>query len=684
MTQPKWTKERIREGLGWRYRRLRGIKPPPPVQPTYPATLAQWVSRGPYTSRWFGFPLEWTARSEARFAEPSRVGVVVHVFYPELFTEILEYLHNIPVPFDLLVTNASGEELDPTVVDIPHLANHVVLPIENHGRDIYPLVSLINADLLNPYDVILKVHTKRSVWRAGHGLEGDGDSWRQELLGSLLGDGERVRDLLAAFATDQSLGMVTAPGSVLGPEYWGDNEAITETLLRRLELPLEPERLQFAAGSMYWTRAFVLQGIRALGLTRDDFPPEAGQVNQTTAHGVERLLGAVSVEAGLRIVEAAEVPDRASQAWDEFTHQRPLKPPVDVVPFYLPQFHEVEQNNLWWGPGFTEWTNVAAGKPVYLGHHQPKLPRDLGYYDLHSPWVLPEQETLAAKYGISAFMYYHYWFAGESILGDPIRSRMQREGALPFCIMWANENWTRRWDGRSDDMLMHQDYERVPASEFIDSILDALAHPDYLTVSGRKVLSVYRPAQIPDLANVMAQWRQAVRDRGLGEILLLAVDMQASFDGLVGTPQDHGFDGVMSFPPHNLEWTWKSWEGLDVRPGFGGHIFEYPGLVDASLAALPERAKDSLYPGVMIGFDNTARRPDASDLWYGANPYSFRRWLTAILDSVMARPRPERVVFINAWNEWAEGAVLEPSDKFGLSYLQAVRDALLSLAHRDD
>lgn len=680
-----WTKQRVRAGVARRLRTARRTGGSPAERgPETPATLQEWVNRGQYTSRWFGFPLVWTMRSDARFEEPARVAVVVHVFYEDLFPEILLHLHNIPVPFDLIITDATelDVELDPLEVDIPNLKNHVVLPIENHGRDIYPLMALVNADLLNPYDVVLKVHTKRSVWRASHDLAGDGDSWRQQLLGGLIGDADQVRDVLTAFASDPDLGIVTAAGSVLGPEYWGDNQGITERLLRRLELPLEEERLTFAAGSMYWTRAFILNGLRALGMTRDDFPEEAGQVNQTTAHGMERLLGVVTTEAGLQIRASTDIPPRSSQAWEVFTHGRPLDPPVDVVPFYLPQFHDVPENAQWWGPGFTEWTNVAAGRPVYLGHHQPKLPRDLGFYDLHSPWVMPRQEQLANQYGISAFMFYHYWFAGESILGDPIRSRIERTGGLPFCIMWANENWTRRWDGGVDDLLMHQDYSRVPAINFIHSIMDALKHPEYFRINGRPVLSIYRPAQIPFLAEVVKKWRTAVREQGLGELLLLAVDMEASFDGLSGTPQDHGFDVLMSFPPHNLEWTWKQHAGLQIRQGYKGNIFEYRSLVENSIQRLAQREGEKLFPGVMIGFDNTARRPDASDMWYGSNPYTFRRWLASMLEAVMKRPRDERIVFINAWNEWAEGTVLEPTDKYGLTYLQAVRDALLTLEHR--
>lgn len=676
-----WTKARVRAGVARRLRASRGDPAGGTIRPGTPAELDEWVARGPFTSRWFGFPLEWTMRRDARFAEPARVAAVVHVFYEDLFPEILELLRNIPVPFDLIITDGTelDVELDPSAVDIPNLKNSVVLPIENHGRDIYPLMALVNADMLNPYDVVLKVHTKRSVWRAEHDLAGDGNQWRRELLESLIGSDDRVRNILSAFASDEDLGMVTAPGSVLGPEYWGDNQDLVGVLLRRLELDLDESGLVFAAGSMYWTRAFVLQGLRALGITRDDFPDESGQVNQTTAHAMERILGILTAEAGLSINGSDSVPPRSSEDWQVFTHDRPLVPPVDVVPFFLPQFHEVPENSQWWGPGFTEWTNVAAGRPVYPGHHQPKLPRDLGYYDLHSPWIMPRQEQMAKQYGVSAFMYYHYWFAGEGILADPLQSRMKRTGSLPFCLMWANENWTRRWDGGDKDLLMHQDYEAVPATKFIGSITEVLEHPDYFRIGGRLVLAVYKPGVIPNIESIAQEWRQHCREHGFGELLLLAVDTGAPIGGLSGDPRDYGFDAYMGFPPHSLQWSLRPRKELRVRPGFEGDILDYRSLAENSIAKFEGPEGESLFPGVMVCFDNTARRPNASHSWYGANPYTFRRWLASLLELIMERPREQRLVFINAWNEWAEGAVLEPTDKFGLAYLQAVRDALLSL-----
>ena len=645
-----------------------------PVRSGPPAGFGAWLSRGP-SSRWSGFPTAWSADADLRISEPAQVGVVMHVFYPELVDELIDRLGNLPVPFDLVVTNASGVEVAIDRSRLPQLRSLRVLEIVNHGRDIFPLAAVVNADLIAHHQLVLKVHTKRSPWRAQSEFTGDGAQWRTELLDSLLPEPDRLRRLLATMAEDRSIGVVTAPGSVVGA--WGGNEALAAAILRRVELPA-PDELAFPAGSMYWARGFVLQGLRSLNLTAADFEPEAGQVNVTAAHAVERIIGVLTHEAGLAVTDTdALAAPQDSDAWRALEQAGPRSEPLArVVPFFLPQFHSVAENDQWWGPGFTEWTNVAAAKPVYPGQWQPKLPRELGFYDLADPATLARHERLAADYGVGGFMFYHYWFSGRRILEAPLDHRRERTAGLPFCIMWANENWTRRWDGRSEDVLLAQDYAEVPADDFVASVLPELKHPDYLRVGGRPVLAVYRPAQIPEVAAVVAGWRERARAEGLGELCLLAVDVPGVFDGLSGSPRDNGFDGMMGFAPHNLTWTRADPRRVHPAPRFRGNIFDYAALAGDSEKRIASGVPAGSYPGVMTGFDNTARRPLASDLWFGANPYTFRRWLAAAVAAVADRPADERIVFVNAWNEWAEGAVLEPSDKFGLTYLQAVRDVV--------
>ena len=643
--------------------------------PGSPADFDRWLSRvGGRTTA--GYPEAWKVREDLPIAEPARLVVVMHVYFAELVDEILRELESIPVEFDLLVTNASGLHVDLDIERLPLLRALRTFDVPNHGRDILPLIYLVNAGLLDPYELVLNVHTKKSVWREGHELGGTGEQWRRELLDALLGSRAHVEQILGAFATAPDLGMVSSDGSVLGPEFWGDNQLGVATLLRRLEMPVHEPDLLFAAGSMYWSRAFPLQGLRALNLSAADFEPEEGQVNATTAHAVERLLGLVVREGGQRTVEVSALPtEPVAAAHRRYAMNSLRQPHAAVVPFYLPQFHPVEENDRWWGRGFTEWTNVAAARPVYQGHHQPKVSTDMGFYDLRLDSIRDQQAELASRHGIRGFMYYYYWFAGKRLLERPIEALLRGGPDFPFCIMWANENWTRRWDGRSEDVLIGQDYDECPAEKFIDDVMEFLKDPRYLRVDGKCLLSVYRPGQMEDFPQVVKHWRQRAAEEGI-ELHLVSVDVAREFDALEGSVADNELDGLMGFPPHNHLWSWIPHEGLGVDPRFKGNLLSYPAMVRDAERRLRAGVDAGSFPGVMVTFDNTARRQWAGDVWFGMNPFTFRRWLTEAVRAVADRPFSERVVFVNAWNEWAEGAVLEPSDRFGSTFLQAVRDVV--------
>ena len=599
------------------------------------------------------------------------------MFYPELLTELLDQLGQVPVGFDLFITNSGTEPVAVTRGDVPGARHVVVLDVENHGRDIWPLVELVNCGVLDPYELILKIHTKRSPWRAEHAeLAGSGEDWRATLFASLLGSTEHVQTILSAFASDPNLGLVSAPDNILGPEFWGGDLHLVQELLRRIELSVEPQALRFPAGSFYWVRGFVLQGLRSLGLSSLDFEKEAGQVDATTAHAVERSIGLLSAEAGLEMLTSDALGDgQDPEGWRRYAAVAQRRPRARIVPFYLPQFHPTPENDAWWGQGFTEWTNVTSARPIYQGQNQPNLPSDLGFYDLRLDEVRSAQMELAAAHGIEGFMYYYYWFAGHRLLHTPIDALLDSEIQKPFCIMWANENWTRRWDGRSADVLMGQDYDRVPASSFIDDVMPFLLDPRYMRIDGRPMLAVYRISQIPDFREVIESWRRSAREAGVGELYLLSVDVAREFDGLVGGPKAAGLDGLLGFPPHNLKWEWVPHGGLSVDRRFNGNLLSYEAMAsdaERRMATLD----DSLFPGVMVNFDNTARRQFNSDVWFGSNPYTFRRWLAATVSAVSHREPDQRIVFVNAWNEWAEAAILEPTMRFGRTFLLAVRDVV--------
>ncbi|WP_083078749.1 glycoside hydrolase family 99-like domain-containing protein [Actinobaculum suis] len=660
----------------------------------HPADFVEYVARQGGRQN-PGFPEQWRLDPQFEIANPARVAVVLHCYYPDLLPELFAHLVHIPVEFDLFITNASGQELDiPAQISQQH-CHTLVVEVENHGRDIYPLVQLVNSGVLNPYELVLKMHTKKSAWRETHAtLEGSGQAWKDQFLTDLVGSEETVRGILNAFAADTSLGTVTARDSIVGSEYWGGDQRLVEQLLCRIELRIDPDKLRFASGSMYWTRGFILQGLRAFNLQRLDFDEEAGQIDGTTAHAVERILGIVTEEAGLTLAETPQLLEvsatdtetgketdlaaaPADNGWQHYARDASRQARARVIPFYLPQFHDSPHNNRWWGKGFTEWTNVTSAVPAYGGHYQPKIPTELGFYDLARDSVRQAQQELASAHGIAGFMYYYYWFSGERLLNLPIEKLHASDIQTPYCIMWANENWTRRWDGRSQDVLIGQDYDRVPAEDFIDDIMEFLADPRYMRYKDKPIIAVYRPGQMHNFPEVVAEWRRRARAAGVGELYVLAVAVAKDFDSLEGTVEENGLNGTLQFPPHNLPWVAgpAAEVGLDSR--WRGNFMSYQGSLEASIAQAPE-LEDHDYPGAMVTFDNTARRQWRADTWYGSNPYSFRRWVGALMDTLAAREPADRMLFINAWNEWAEGAVLEPTTRFGRTYLLALRDAIYS------
>jgi len=212
--------------------------------------------------------------------------------------------------------------------------------------------------------------------------------------------------------------------------------------------------------------------------------------------------------------------------------------------------------------------------PVYLGHNQPNLPADLGFYDLRLDEVRAAQMRLASEHGIAGFMYYYHWFAGKRFLNLPIEKLSASGVDKPFCIMWANEAWTRS----SSDVLMEQDYDRVPATEFIEDILEFLVDRRYLRQDGKPVLAVYRPRQMRDFPAVLKHWRERAREEGIVELCVLSVDVAREFDGLTTTPAEAGLDGTVGFPPHNLKWEWSPHAGLRVDTRFKGNILSYQAM----------------------------------------------------------------------------------------------------------
>jgi lipopolysaccharide biosynthesis protein len=347
-----------------------------------------------------------------------------------------------------------------------------------------------------------------------------------------------------------------------------------------------------------------------------------------------------------------------------------------VLAFYLPQFHQIPENDAWWGTGFTDWANVDRARPLYDGQRLPVAPGELGRYDLSDPDVLRCQAALAAEYGVDGFVMHHYWFDGRKLLDTPLRNLLEDASIdFPFALCWANENWTRRWDGLDSEVLIAQSYSDGWADRFYDDILPALSDRRYVTVDGQPLLVLYRIGHIKNASAAIERWKQRAREDGLGGLHVLAVNHSRHFEGLPQGVED-AIDGLVQFPPLAgiaLQSVKKLAPGMSAS--HSGDVYSYDAAVDAADVATTGPHGLRVHPGVMPGWDNTPRRRDTAYIFHGANPLSFRRWVARASAAALAGGGTP-LVFVNAWNEWAEGAHLEPDARFGRAYLEAIRDAV--------
>ncbi len=351
------------------------------------------------------------------------------------------------------------------------------------------------------------------------------------------------------------------------------------------------------------------------------------------------------------------------------------KTDIKAIAYYLPQFHAIPENDEWWGAGFTEWTNTRKSEPLFPGHYQPREPHDdIGYYDLSDIRVLKKQVSLAKRHGIFGFCFYHYWFHGKRLLGKPVDLLLNHpEIDMPFCLCWANETWSKKWDGKDHLILIKQTFSPEDDLHFIRFLAPYFRDPRYLRVGGKPLLMVYRVSKIPNPLETVQRWRNWARENGIGELHLVAVTHGEVFPHT--SLGDIGFDAYAAFPPHNF--PCKEIDGHG-KLFVGGHRFDYESGVDAYL---PATTNSPMYEGCTIGWDNTPRFGQNATIYLNFSLYHYYIWLQKIIGNTRARHSnpDDRLIFINAWNEWAEGAYLEPDKKYGYAYLNTTSKALFDI-----
>lgn len=363
-----------------------------------------------------------------------------------------------------------------------------------------------------------------------------------------------------------------------------------------------------------------------------------------------------------------------------------------LIAFYLPQFHPIPENDLWWGAGFTEWTNVTKARPLYRGHRQPRLPADLGFYDLRVPDSRAAQADLARGAGIEGFCYWHYWFGnGRRILERPFAEVLETgEPDFPFCLAWANQSWSGIWHGNPGTVLIHQDYPGPDdeAAHFRWA-LAAFRDPRYMRVEGKPIFVIYAPHDLPSTSDFIGHWRQLAAEAGLAGIYFVAIstayrpgiDIYADpildpFDAITPlTPQDFLLDGPGQRSRTDLRRRWRErdfgWKLRGLTEKFQRPArFDYDLVVRSALESMPNAER--YLPCVLPNWDNTPRSGPRGVVFENASPDRFTHYLAKAVTRVRDRPKEQAIIFIKAWNEWAEGNYLEPDRAHGRGYLDAI------------
>lgn len=349
---------------------------------------------------------------------------------------------------------------------------------------------------------------------------------------------------------------------------------------------------------------------------------------------------------------------------------------IKPIAFYLPQYHSIPENDEWWGKDFCEWVNTKKSVPDFEGHYQPRTPhKDIGFYKLDDIDVMRRQAELARSHGIYGFCFYYYWFSGKRLLEKPVDMLLNHpEIDIDFCLCWANENWTRTWDGQQKDILIGQEYSQNDAQKFIEDLVPYLSDKRYIRVDGKPVIIVYNSRLIPDVKNVFSQWRECAQKLGIGDILIWICDTDDSDAKSLGIID--AIDGEVEFPPHNCRDDRIAVKSF--KTDRNAHLYNYKKLVDLERGRYENiNTEKPVYRAVMSSWDNACRRKEDYTAFYAYSSDVFYRWVRlAVNNARESHPEESRFIFVNAWNEWAEGTYLEPDEKYGYNTINTFSRAL--------
>lgn len=373
-----------------------------------------------------------------------------------------------------------------------------------------------------------------------------------------------------------------------------------------------------------------------------------------------------------------------STSYQEMQSENYLRKDTDtkLLAYYLPQFYPTPYNDKWWGKGTTEWRNVSKGMPQFVGHYQPRLPGELGFYDLRLIENIERQVELAKYFGIYGFCFYYYWFDGKRLLDLPVELFFNSKIKFPFCFCWANENWSKQWFGTSEEALIVQSQDVNSYKKFITSITPYIIDDRYMSIDNRKILVIYRPKSIPNINEILEYWRDFVKKETGYDLYLIAAmndkyDVYSEINFI-----EKGFDAISEFclgPQREFLKDISATKNF-VCSEFYGNVYDYKDFVENKKYFLRDFSK--LFRAITPMWDNSARKVNKGIVFDGSTPELYQKWLEDIIletkDKYNKNLLDENLIFINAWNEWSEGAYLEPDLKWGYGYLNTTLNAILN------
>jgi len=358
---------------------------------------------------------------------------------------------------------------------------------------------------------------------------------------------------------------------------------------------------------------------------------------------------------------------------------------MKLIAFYLPQYHRTPENDKWWGEGFTEWTNVRKAKPLFSGHYQPREPLGDNYYYILDPKVQKWQVETAKKYGIYGFCYYHFWFKGKQLLEKPLNQILKLgKPDFPFCLSWANESWTLAWYGKKNVLIMKQDYGNKDDWEIhFKYLLKVFTDKRYITVDGKPMFIIYRSYSIPDCDKMLEYWNERAIESGLKGIYFVE-----TLSGIQRKSFCKNSKALVEFEPGYTFYSSDTPRQYTIKRKFRRllkkmfpnknyflEMVDYDYFWSLILKRKNNICDKQIFPGGFIDWDNSPRRGNMGTIFKGASPVKFEKYLIRQIKRVKELYDSE-FIFLNAWNEWGEGAYLEPDKKYGYGYLEAVRNAL--------